>query len=208
MTLIRRDVLAMAVGMAALIGVPAALAPALAAGKAYATGDMALGADDAPVTVIEYASMTCPHCATFHNETFPGLKAAYIDTGKIRLVYREFPLDRLAFYAAVLARCAGPERFFGFVEVLFRQQDSWARAGDPMAALARLGRVGGVGEAQFGACINDQELGDSILKTRLEGNSEFDVNSTPTFIINGKKHAGMLSLEQFSGLLEPLLPAD
>lgn len=200
---LRRSFLALAVGAAALLGAFAA-----AAAEAYATGDMVLGAEDAPITVIEYASMTCPHCATFHNDTFPKFKAQYIDTGKVRLIYREFPLDSVALRAAMLARCAGRERFFAFIEVLFQQQKHWARARDPMAALAKLGRVGGIGRKRFESCMTDRELGDSILMTRLKGSSEFEVSSTPTFIINGEKHPGNMSLEQFERLLKPLLPGD
>ena len=169
---------------------------------------MALGPEDAPITVIEYASMTCPHCATFHNDAFPELKARYIDTGKVRFIYREFPLDAVALRAAMLTRCAGPKRFFGFVEVLFRRQEHWARAKDPIAALARLGQVGGIGKKQFESCMNDRELGDSILERRLEGSNEFEVRSTPTFIINGKKHSGQMNFQQFDRVLKPLLPKD
>ena len=110
-----------------LAAVAAGTAPAVAQVRAPATGDMVLGKADAPVTVIEYASMTCPHCATFHTEVLPKLKAAYIDTGKIKFIFREFPLDQLALRGAMLARCAGPERYFGYVDVLFRQQRVWSR---------------------------------------------------------------------------------
>ena len=206
MTQSRRDFLALAVGASAFVGAFAPAIPASAAAEAYATGDMALGPENAPITIIEYASMTCPHCAAFHNDTFAKLKAEYIDTGKVRFIYREFPLDQPALRAAMLARCAGRERFFGFIEVLFRQQDYWARANDPIKALAKIGRMGGVGQRQFDACIQDRALEYSILKTEFDAQKEFDINSTPTFIINGKKHPGAMTLEQFGRVLKPLLP--
>ena len=145
MTLDRRNFLIFASG-AMFLG-PALAGGARAAGNAE--GDMVVGSDDAPVTIIEYASMTCPHCADFHLNTYGKLKEAYIDTGKVRLVFREFPLDGLALQASMLARCAGPKRFFAFIDVLFTQQAGWARASDPMSALARIGRLGGVGAKKF-----------------------------------------------------------
>ena len=206
MILIRRRFLALTAGAAlagAIIQGPAAWAE-----QAYATGDMVLGAAEAPVTIIEYASMTCPHCATFHNNTFPKLKTTYIDTGKVRLIYREFPLDALALRAAMLARCAGPKRFFAFIEVLFQQQSNWARADDPTAALSKLGRIGGIGQQSFNNCISDEKLATSILKTRLDGSQEFGVDSTPFFIINGKKHRSALDIGQLDSILKPLLFQD
>lgn len=208
MTLIRRDFLMLTAGAAALAGPLAVLRPRGAAAQDYATGEMALGPKDAPVTIIEYASMTCPHCANFHNDTFPALKEGYIDSGKVRFIYREFPLDRAAFFAAVLARCAGPARFFGFIEVLFQQQQNWARSDDPLAALARLGRLGGVGQERFEACLANQELGNAILVNRRDGNQKFGVDSTPTFIIAGKKYPGALGIAQLDNILKPLLGTD
>lgn len=201
MTLDRRDFLIFASG--AIVLGPALAGGARAAGNAE--GDMVVGSDDAPVTIIEYASMTCPHCADFHVNTYGKLKEAYIDTGKVRLVFREFPLDGLALQASMLARCAGPKRFFAFIDVLFTQQAGWARAADPMAALARIGRLGGIGAKKFEACLADRALGDSILKTRLDGGSEYDITGTPTFIVNGEKHKGSFSFPAFERVLEPLL---
>jgi protein-disulfide isomerase len=204
-TLIRRDFLGFGAGALALAALPTGV---LAAGadKGYAEGEMALGAEDAPVTIIEYASMTCPHCARFHLDTFGKLKSAYIDTGKVRFLFREFPLDGVALQASVLARCAGPKRFFAFIDVLFEQQETWSRANDPTAALARIGRLGGVGAKKFQACMSDRDLGDSILKTRLEGGSEYEISGTPTFIVNDKKHEGGYDFPTFERLLKPLLP--
>src|SRR5687768_5061793 len=128
----------------------AAAAPAQAQQQTdWAKGDMALGKPDAPVTVIEYASMTCPHCAHFHAETLKAFKEKYVDTGKVRLIFREFPFDGLALRASMLARCAGAERYFPMLDVLFQQQNQWTRAKDPMAALAQIGRLAGVSPQKF-----------------------------------------------------------
>ena len=166
--------------------------------------ELSLGSMDAPVTMIEYASLTCPHCASFHNETLPQLKAKYIDTGKVRLVYRHFPLDQTAFKAAVLAQCAGPERALTFVSAFFGGQEGWSHAEDPLAALRQFARLGGLTEEQMDACLADKELEDSILKMRLDGEQQ-GVQSTPSFLINGELQAGNLGIDGFSEILDPLV---
>lgn len=158
--------------------------------------EMVLGKADAPITIIEYASLTCPHCARFHAETLPQLKAEFIDTGKAKLIYRDFPLDQVAFAGAVLARCGGPDKYFTFLSVLFAQQGQWAASSDPKASLTQIGRLGGVSSDQFEACLADKALADQILNSRLEGNQKHNVNSTPTFIIGGKTYAGALSIAE------------
>lgn len=171
-----------------------------------APGDeMVLGVADAPITMIEYSSLTCPHCAAFHVETLPAITANYIDSGKARLVYRDFPLNKAAVLAAALAHCAGPEGFFRFIDVLFRSQQSWAMADDPASALARIGRLGGLKGDQIDACFNDKALIDRILASRVEGARDFEVAKTPTFIINGEKIVGALPYEQFEEIFERLL---
>ncbi len=174
--------------------------------KGYALGDMTLGAADAPVTTIEYASMTCPHCAAFHGTTYKALKTKYIDTGKVKFIFREFPLDGLALRASMLARCAGKERFFPMVDVLFAQQMNWSRAPDPIAALAKIGRLGGVGPARFEACMKDQSLYDVVLNNRLAGEKKHEISSTPSFVINGDKVSGNRTIEDFDRILAKLLP--
>lgn len=179
----------------------AALAPRLE------NGDMVMGAADAPVTLIEYASLTCPHCAAFQVDTFPKLKSAYIDTGLVKYIYRDFPLDRIALSAAMLARCAGPERYFAFIDVFFKQQANWASGNDPnqmVTALKRLARLGGMSEEQADTCLKNKEVQDSILAMRLAGEKQFQVNSTPTLVINGKAHPGALSFEELDKILKPL----
>jgi protein-disulfide isomerase len=178
---------------------------ALGQGTAAEPQEQILGQPDAPVTIIEYASLTCPHCAQFHNEVLPELKERYIDPGKVRLIYRDFPLDQMALAAAALAHCAGPERYFSMLDVLFETQSNWARSADPIAALKRLGKLGGLTEEQMDACLADEELTDGILQTRLSGQNEFDISSTPTFVIDGKTYSGARDVEGFSELLDPLL---
>ena len=166
--------------------------------------DMVLGQADAPVTIIEYASLTCPHCASFHTEVLPAIKKEFIDTGKAKLIFRDFPLDQVAFAGAILARCAAPEKYFTYLNVLFAQQRQWATAQDPVAALKQIARLGGMPAEQFDKCLADKALGDYILAQRLEGNQKFNVNSTPTLIINGKVEPGATSLDELRKKLNAL----
>lgn len=169
--------------------------------------DRSLGSDKAPVTVIEYASFTCPHCAAFENNTFEKFKAKYIDTGKVHYIYRDFPLDQMALRASMMARCAAPDRYFGFVAVLFKQQESWATARSPLAALAKIGLLGGLSKEEFDACMSNKALQDGIVKVELDAQQKLNVHSTPTFIINGTKYEGNMPLTDFDKILEPLLAA-
>jgi protein-disulfide isomerase len=188
-------------------------ATALLAGGGLATrvraeavrGEIVLGDGNAPVTIIEYSSLTCPHCARFHRETLPGIKERYIDTGEARLVFRDYPLDQVAVMAAVLARCAGKERFFGFLDVLFRSQKTWARASDPRQALERIGRLGGLSQSDMDACFADGELESSIYASRVDAAKEFDIKSTPTFIINGEMVVGAQPFERFAAVIDRIL---
>jgi protein-disulfide isomerase len=166
--------------------------------------DMVLGKADAPITIVEYASLTCPHCAAFHAEVLPALKTEYIDTGKAKLIFRDFPLDQLAFAGAVLARCGGPEKYYTFLNVLFAQQRQWAGSQDPKGALVQIGRLGGVSSDQFEKCLQDKPMGDYILNSRLEGNQKHGVNSTPTLIINGKAESGVPSIADLRKKLDAL----
>ncbi|WP_298723190.1 DsbA family protein [uncultured Ferrovibrio sp.] len=166
--------------------------------------DMVLGKADAPVTIVEYASLTCPHCANFHSSILPELKKEFIETGKVKLVFRDFPLDQLAFAGAIVARCGGPERYFTYLDVLFAQQRQWATAQDPMGALKQIARLGGMSSEQVDTCFADKTLGDYILNQRLEGNQKFNVNSTPTLIINGKTEPGVPSWEELRNKLNAL----
>ena len=189
------------VGLCFLLWLPLVLSESSAAEPQ----ERILGNPNAPVTIIEYASLTCPHCAQFHTEVLPQLKERYIANGKVRLIYRDFPLDQTALAAAALAHCAGPERYFSMLDVLFETQSNWARAGDPIAALKRLGKLGGLTEQEMAACLADEELTDGILRQRLAGQNEYDIGSTPTFIIDGKAYPGARDVEEFGELIDPLL---
>ena len=193
----RRLALAAALGLAVILE-----ASALSAAEPQAPS---LGKPDAKVTVTEFASLTCPHCAAFAKETMPEVKQRYIDTGKIKYVFRDFPLDELAVRAAQLAHCAGPDRFFQFLDVFFAQQASWVEGPDPIAALKQLARLGGVSDAQADACLADKSLEDSILKSRLDAQQQYNISSTPSFVIGGKVYAGEQSIDDFAKLIDPLL---
>lgn len=192
----------------ALIGLAFSAAAQTAIPAPRAEGlDMVMGAENAPITMIEYASLTCPHCAKLHVETMPRLKAEYIDTGKLKLVFRDFPLDRIALNAAMLARCAGPERFFTFLDVFFTQQANWLRgtSGEQiMASLRRLARTGGMTEAAMDACLANTEMQNAVLTQAMTGEREHKVQATPTLVINGTVHRGGQSFEELDTILKPL----
>jgi protein-disulfide isomerase len=171
-----------------------------------ATAPRVLGSPDAPVEVIEYASLTCHHCASFHNDVLPQVKKELIDTGKVRLVYRDFPLDRVALEAAILARCLPPERYFPVLSILFSKQDDWSHAKDPVEPLARIGTLAGLSRPAYDACRADKALQDSIVQSRFEGENKHGVESTPSFVIGGKTYKGVLAFDAFKKTVEPLLP--
>lgn len=194
-------------GRRALLAITGAAALAFRArpGATASVAERALGDPQAKLTVVEWFSMTCPHCAAFHLETLPELKRRYLDTGKVRLVVRDFPTDALALRAAVLAHCAGPERYFAFVDALLASQARWAGAKDPVAALRQMAKLGGLADAQIDACSADTALENAVLQTRLEAQQKYDIRSTPSFLVNGKVHAGNRSPDDFAKLLDPLL---
>ena len=167
--------------------------------------DIWLGSKDAPVTMIEYASMTCSHCAAFHKETFPTLKSKYIDTGKVRFVLREFPFDPLATAGFMLARCAGPDKREAMVDLLFDQQKNWAFTDKPLEGLSNLVKQTGMSQQAFEACLKDKQLYDNVNQVRDRAAEKFKVDATPTFFINGKKQAGAMSVQQLDTVLAPLL---
>lgn len=168
-------------------------------------GERALGDPTAKVTVVEYASMTCSHCAAFHEETFTPFKEKYVDTGKVRFIFREFPLDALATSAFMLARCMPEDRYFPVVDILFRQQQNWAFVDDPATALFNVVKQAGFTQESFRACLTNQQILDGVNSVKDRGSNEFGVTSTPTFFINGKKMSGALSLEDMDKEIEPLL---
>jgi protein-disulfide isomerase len=188
----------------ALVGLLASAAEPRAQSTA-APEEGVLGSPDAPVTITEFSSLTCPHCAAFHKDTLPGLKERYIDTGKVKLVLRDFPLDETALRASMIAHCAGPDRYAQFVDVFFQQQATWARASDPIGALKQLARLGGLAPDKVDACLADQALENKVLQARLEAQQTYDISSTPTFVIDGKTYAGDRSVDEFAEIIDPLL---
>ena len=158
-------------------------------------GERALGEADAPVTIIEYASATCPHCASFPVDTFPALKEEFIDTGKVRFIFREFPFDDLALAAFMLARCAPEERYFPIVDVLFEEQQSWTR--EPREELLKIARMAGFTEESFNQCLENEEIAEGILEIRSTGAEQYGVDSTPTFFVNGTVIEGNQPIERF-----------
>ena len=167
-------------------------------------GDVMIGSDKAPVTIIEYASMTCPHCAHFEETTLPELKKRYIDTGKVRYVMREFPLDALAAAGFMLARCAGPDKYKSVVETLFAKQPDWV-VQKPIPPLMAIAKQFGFTEESFNACLANQKVLDDIQAVRDYAANKLAVNSTPTFFINGKRLVGDLSIEAMAKEIDPYL---
>jgi protein-disulfide isomerase len=168
-------------------------------------GDKVLGSEKAPVTIVEYASMTCSHCANFHATVYPALKTKYIDTGKVRFIFREFPLDAIATGAFMLARCAPEDKYFSMVEVLFEQQKNWAFTKDPAKGLLAIAKQAGFTEQSFEACLTDNKLSEAVQEVARRANEKFGVNSTPTFFVNGQLVRGEMTTEALDKLLEPLL---
>ena len=188
--------------MAAAIAVAAL---ALLGGHARAE-EFALGSADAEVTIVEFVSMSCPHCARFHKEVLPWLKETYMDTGEVRLVFRDFPLNRSALFGAMLVHCAGPDRFFQVMDVLFRKQDSWAFADDPKEGLAALAPDAGLDAGAFGACMADEELQLSIVESRAKAIEAYEIDQTPSFLIAGEVHGGVLSADEITELVDKARP--
>ncbi len=168
-------------------------------------GDKVLGKDDAPVTIVEYASLTCSHCANFHERTFPALKEKYIDTGKVRLIFREFPLDPLSTAASMLARCSTEQRYFPLISVLFKQQRQWAGSDKPLDELLAIARQAGFTQESFEACLKDQKIYDGLNDAKKRGAEVHGVNSTPTFFINGEIRRGDMTIEEIDKVVELIL---
>ncbi|HEX9556350.1 MAG TPA: DsbA family protein [Reyranella sp.] len=167
-------------------------------------GDHVLGDPKAPVTLIEYASFTCPHCAHFHTQVLPELKKKWIDTGKVKLIYRDFPLDQVAAQAAQIAECAGNDRYFGVIDLIFRGQPTWATASDPIAELAKPLRIAGLGEKEIKACLANEAKANEVVADR-RGGETLGVNSTPTLFIDGQMYSGARSVEELDGVFGKLV---
>src|SRR3954471_1894415 len=179
-------------------------APSDAASLLHVTPqDRVLGQADAPITIVEYASMTCPHCAHFENEVLPELKKKWIDTGKAKLVLRPFPLDQVALRAEMLARCLPPERYYPMIETLFKTQEKWA-VPEWRPALERIARLAGVNDKEFNTCLANKALEDEVVQSRLTASTQLDIKGTPTLFIDGKKFEGPPTLEALDELLSGL----
>lgn len=166
--------------------------------------EMALGEADAPVTIVEYASMTCGHCANFHRNTLPAIKENYIDTGKARLIMREFPFDPRAEAGFMLARCSD-DKYFSMIDVLFQQQSNWVQAESARDALLQIARLAGFSQESFEACLTNQQLLDDVRSVRKRAADDFGVDATPTFFINGNKYSGALTVAEMSAIIDGML---
>jgi len=175
--------------------------------KPQSLPDMALGPADAKVTITEYASMTCPHCAAFNDQVFPKIKSEFIDTGKVRYVFREFPLDIKAAAGSMLSRCIAngdPNKYFAVTDLLFKSQADWVMK-NTTESLSRIGKQAGLSQQQVDDCLKDQALLDKIAADQKYASEVLKVDSTPTFFINGDKIKGEASIEEFEKKINPLL---
>jgi len=169
--------------------------------------DMVQGAEDAPITVIEYASFTCPHCARFHSDVYRLLRKNYIDTGKIKFIFREVYFDKYGMWASMIARCSGPDRFFGMTDLILNSQSTWARAGDDLAiveALRKIGRLSGMQDAALDNCLQDGEKLRALVGWYKENAQRDGIQSTPSFLIDGQLYKNM-SYEEFAKILDEKL---
>lgn len=216
MTLNRRQLLATTAGAA----VTAAFLSSLGfAGPAFAQAkvdvaelmkpgplpEKVLGKADAPITIVEYASLTCGHCANFHANVFPHLKEKYIDTGKVKLVMREFPLDPLATAAVMLARCGAEDKYFDTIGLFFETQPAWTRTDDPVKALRDLTKQVGFTQESFNACLTNQSLLDGVNAVKDRATNQFRVDATPTFFVNGTRATNFQTKDGVDKTLAPLL---
>ena len=166
--------------------------------------DLIVGNKSASVTIIEYSSLTCPHCSDFHKKVLPVIKREFVDTNKVRLIYRDFPLDQWALKASIIARCAGPKRRYRFIQTFFLQQEQWT-SGDPAAGLVALAKLGGLTTSSLEKCLSDKQMIDSVIKERLAATKQFAIRSTPTIIVNGDLYSGGLDIEQLRSVIEEKL---
>ncbi|MCJ2025197.1 DsbA family protein [Methylobacterium sp. J-067] len=210
----RRDVLKLTGLVTAGLALPAFAAPAFADTVDNAAllqpgplGDVWLGPADAKCTIIEYASMTCPHCAKFHKETWPELRKRYIDTGKVRFTLREFPLDPLATAAFMLARCEGDKMYYPVTDLLFDQQQGWAFTQKPVDNLEQMLKQAGYTKDKFEACLKNEKIYSGINAVKQRGMDVFKVDSTPTFFINGTRYTGEQTIDAMEKVIKPIIEA-
>lgn len=167
-------------------------------------GEHIKGDPDAPVTIIKYASMTCPHCRAWHVNAYPEIKEKYINTGKAKLYFREFPFDPSAAAAFMLAACAGEEKYFSMIDILYERQSTWSR-GNVVQELFKIAKLAGFSEESFNACLKDQELLNNVLSIQKKAANDYQVNATPTFFINGTKYSGNMSASAMGEVIDALV---
>ena len=173
--------------------------------KSKTDEEIFLGNKDAKIVVIEYASMTCIHCANFHKEVYPKIKKNYIDTNKIKFIFRDFPLDKQALFASVLAKCAPKDKYYNFVKLILTNQEKWISNDDTfMNKLRNIGKLAGLNENKINSCFKDEKMVDNIIRTRSIGEEKYNISSTPSLIINEKKYSAM-SYENFEKIIENLI---
>ncbi len=203
----RRAMFTLGLGSVALIGLGGAASAQQTETDTPTIIEMVQGAEDAPVTIIEYSSFTCPFCADFHAGPFKQLKKDYIDTGKVRFIFREVYFDKYGLWASMVARCGGPERFFGISSLIFANQKEWTRAGNAASIideLRKIGRLAGLENDTLDACLQDETKAQALVAWYQENAAADGINSTPSFIINGKKVANQ-SYADFSAIIDAKL---
>ncbi len=167
--------------------------------------EKSLGKPDAPIKMIEFASLTCGHCARFHNEVMPTIKEKYINNGKIFFTYKDFPLDKFALKASIISRCSGNKNYFSFLDVFYKKQSSWTRSQDPFKSLLKIAKIGGLKDEEIKVCVGNKSIEDGLLKDRLQSSKKYDITATPTIYLNGKKYTGDLTLEALELKINSLL---
>jgi len=163
-----------------------------------------LGSEDAPITILEFSSLGCPHCAAFHRDTLPMVKKDYVDTGRVKIEYHDFPLGTRALAAAMITRCAPRERYFGMIELMFQNQQDWSQSDNPIEALNRVAKFGGLGADDVEACLQDEALLTGIRARAQAGSEEHEIEATPTFIVmpSGTKIEGNQPYSAFQKILD------
>ena len=167
--------------------------------------EKSLGKPNAPIKMIEFASLTCGHCAWFHNEVMPTIKEKYINNGKIFFTYKDFPLDKFALKASIISRCSGNKNYFSFLDVFYKKQSSWTRSQDPFKSLLKIAKIGGLKDEEIKVCVGNKSIEDGLLKDRLQSSKKYDITATPTIYLNGKKYTGDLTLEALELKINALL---
>lgn len=199
-----------ALALLAVLGIFLAVGGAVRAEEAAKDAlvpERVLGNADAPITVEEFVSLTCSHCASFYNDILPALKAKYVETGKVKFIMRDFPLDGIALRAAALARCMPKEQFYPFITVLFKNQAQWAFGGNPTQAMIQYAKLGGLGEEKAKACADDAKLMDAIAANIDVYRQKYAIQATPSFVINDGKETlrGAVAVGDFTAVFDKLL---